>query len=102
MIRIRSNREGFRRCGIAHSAALEYYLDDHFSKAELEILKAEPMLSVEVVDAGEVATSPDPAEMTVKELKELLEKLKIEIPRKAKKADLVNLVNTHTAPPPEE
>jgi hypothetical protein len=47
MIRIRSKREGFRRCGIAHSEAPKDYPDGKFSKDELARLKAEPMLFVE-------------------------------------------------------
>ncbi len=47
MIRIRSKKEGFRRCGIAHSEKPVDYPDDKFSKKELAALKAEPMLLVE-------------------------------------------------------
>lgn len=46
MIRIASKKEGFRRCGVEHPAAAKDYPDDRFSKKELEILKAEPMLVV--------------------------------------------------------
>jgi len=49
MIRIKSKKDGFRRCGIAHPATPMEYPDDRFSKEELRILKAEPMLVVEVV-----------------------------------------------------
>jgi hypothetical protein len=47
MIRIRSKREGFRRCGIAHSEKPKDYPNDKFTKEQLERLKAEPMLFVE-------------------------------------------------------
>ena len=46
MIRIVSKREGFRRCGVAHSRTAVDYADDHWSEEELERLKAEPMLVV--------------------------------------------------------
>jgi len=49
MIRIKSKKNGFRRCGIAHPAVPVEYPDDRFSKEELKVLKAEPMLVVEVV-----------------------------------------------------
>jgi hypothetical protein len=47
MIRIRSKRGGFRRCGIAHPESPVDYPDDKFSKKQLEELKGEPMLFVE-------------------------------------------------------
>lgn len=50
MIRITSKKDGFRRCGIAHSKKSIEYQNDKFSMAELKILKAEPMLVVEVVE----------------------------------------------------
>jgi len=53
MIRIKSKRAGFRRCGIAHSAEFVEYPDDRFSAKELAILKGEPMLTVEVGKAAD-------------------------------------------------
>jgi hypothetical protein len=47
MVRITSLQEGFRRCGVAHPAGATDYPDDRFTKAELAILKAEPVLLVE-------------------------------------------------------
>ncbi len=48
IVRIRSKREGFRRCGIAHpKAATDHHLH-RFTPAELERLLAEPMLIVEL------------------------------------------------------
>jgi hypothetical protein len=47
MIRIRSKKEGFRRCGTAHSEKPKDYPDDKFTKDQLARLKAEPMLLVE-------------------------------------------------------
>jgi hypothetical protein len=54
MIRIRSKKDGFRRCGIAHSEKPVDYPDDRFSKKQIAELKAEPMLFVEEL--------PDPPE----------------------------------------
>ena len=49
MIRITSKRHNFRRCGAAHPKGTVDYPDDRFSEDELEILRAEPMLTVEVI-----------------------------------------------------
>ena len=49
MIRIKSKQHNFRRCGIAHPAEAVDYPDKRFTPAELAILKAEPMLVVEIV-----------------------------------------------------
>lgn len=49
MIRITSKRHNFRRCGIPHPKDPVEYPDDRFSEEELEILQAEPMLTVETV-----------------------------------------------------
>jgi len=53
MIRIVSKKEGFRRCGIAHSSNPVDYPEDEFTGKQLAALKAEPMLVVVQV--------PDPA-----------------------------------------
>ena len=52
MITIISKKEGFRRCGIAHSTAPTTYPDDKFTKEELAALQDEPMLTV-VFSEGE-------------------------------------------------
>lgn len=49
MIRVKSKKEGFRRCGVAHSRQPVEYPNDHFSEDELKILRAESMLVVEDV-----------------------------------------------------
>ena len=54
MVTIISKKEGFRRCGIAHSTAPTSYADDTFSKKELAALQDEPMLTV-VLSEGEQA-----------------------------------------------
>jgi len=50
MIRIRSKNEGFRRCGVVHSKEWREHANEDFTKKQIEQLKAEPMLQVEVVD----------------------------------------------------
>jgi Mu-like prophage FluMu N-terminal domain len=49
MIRITSRRHNFRRCGMPHPKDPVEYPDDTFSEEELDILRAEPMLTVETV-----------------------------------------------------
>ncbi|QPR26778.1 hypothetical protein I6G97_00610 [Edwardsiella hoshinae] len=46
MIYITSKRNGFYRCGVAHSEHTTAWADDHFSPEQLAILEAEPMLIV--------------------------------------------------------
>ena len=53
MIRIKSKRDKFRRCGIPHSAEWTEYPGGAFTPEQLRTLKAEPMLTVEEI--------PDPA-----------------------------------------
>lgn len=51
MIRIRATvHRGFYRCGRHFGRGWQEFPDDAFSAAELEVLKAEPMLVVEQVD----------------------------------------------------
>jgi hypothetical protein len=49
MIRIKSQKANFRRCGMAHPASWTEYPDDKFTKVELAVLKAEPMLQIQEV-----------------------------------------------------
>lgn len=49
MITIKSKQNLFRRCGIAHPKDSTSYPDGRFTKQELAILQAEPMLTVEVI-----------------------------------------------------
>ncbi len=48
MIRITCKKDEFRRCGVNHTKTTTEYLDDRFTAEELELLKNEPMLVVEV------------------------------------------------------
>lgn len=101
MIQISSKREGFRRCGVAHPRGPVTYDDGEFSAEEIEILQAEPMLTVVEIDGGDIAKSPGFDQMTVKELKELCARIEISIPARANKADLIELLNSNTAEAPE-
>lgn len=60
MIRIRSQKDGFRRCGVAHSKQWREYEDDRFTEEELAALQGEPMLQVEVVADPEPKPEPKP------------------------------------------
>lgn len=50
MIRISAKKDGFRRCGVAHSVQPTEFPDDRFTKKELEELKKEPLLVIEVIE----------------------------------------------------
>jgi hypothetical protein len=58
MIRITAKREGFRRCGIAHGKTAVEYPEGKFTKKELEILKAESSLTVEIIETIEDKKKP--------------------------------------------
>lgn len=60
MIRISSQREGFRRCGIAHSVAPVEYPDGRWSADDLARLMSEPVLTVEVMASPPPAPPPLP------------------------------------------
>jgi len=65
MIRIRSKRHNFRRCGVPHPKQPVEYSDDRFSKKELEILQAESMLIVELI-SDEVEPEPEPEPIIIR------------------------------------
>ncbi len=52
-VTITAKVNGFRRCGIAHPDTATTYPDDHFTKAQLDELQAEPMLVVSLGTAPE-------------------------------------------------
>jgi hypothetical protein len=108
MIRIKSKRHLFRRCGVAHPKGPVEYPDGRFSEDELEILKAEPMLNVEVIceednrpegidsdtfSSAVMHEGDNIPDLTVADMKRLLDKAGIEYSPKAKKADLQELIN---------
>lgn len=93
MIIIKSKKAGFRRCGLSHPAAAVSYPDDQFTAAQLAVLKAEPMLLVEIVQ--EKADDSGIEAMTVEKLKEAILALQPEMDLKGiKKADLVEILKT--------
>jgi len=49
-IKIRSKQAGFRRCGVAHPAEWVEHPDGRFSPEEVDRLRAEPMLQVQVIE----------------------------------------------------
>lgn len=57
MIEIKSKKEGFRRCGVAHAREAAYP-DNRFTAAELAILQAEPMLTVTIRPDKPAAADP--------------------------------------------
>lgn len=46
VIEITARRDGFRRCGVAHSATTKAWPVDAFTPEQLAVLKADPMLIV--------------------------------------------------------
>ncbi|PPA30462.1 hypothetical protein C3737_12735 [Aeromonas jandaei] len=58
VIDITAKREGFRRAGIAHSETTKTYPVSRFTPAQLEQLKAEPMLIVAVRRNGDEPAQP--------------------------------------------
>lgn len=59
VIEITARREGFRRCGVAHSATTKEWPVDAFTPEQLEVLKADPMLIV--VERDKAADKNDAA-----------------------------------------
>ncbi|HGF8946772.1 TPA: HI1506-related protein [Yersinia enterocolitica] len=66
-IQITAKRDGFRRCGMAHSDKTQTYADGHFSPSVLAELMAEPMLVVSHV--------PDAQQGNAEQSKELVQAL---------------------------
>ena len=88
MIRIKAYRDGFRRCGVSHPKAPTEHPDGTFSDAEIETLEAEPMLDVEVVPERE---------MTVQDIKDLLDEMQVDYPPRTNKGDLQALLDAAKA-----
>jgi len=59
MLRIKSKRNNFRRCGVAHSDQWVEHPEGRFTAGEIAILKAEPMLQVEMVVPEEISDGRD-------------------------------------------
>ncbi len=60
MIRITSNKPGFRRAGISHPKGTTDYPDTAFTDAQLSAMKAEPMLKVELIQDAPPPVAQDP------------------------------------------
>ena len=100
MISITSKREGFRRCGVAHTKKPVEYPDNKFSEKEITIMEADPMLVVKYADDPMIAKTSALKDMTVASLKKLLGKLDIAYDGKATKTVLIDLVEANTGEPP--
>lgn len=50
IIRIKSKRDGYHRCGVAHPKVATQHPAERFTDAELERLQADPVLTVELLD----------------------------------------------------
>lgn len=50
IIRIKSKRDGYHRCGVAHPKVTTDRPAARFTKAELERLQADPVLTVELLE----------------------------------------------------
>ncbi|WP_089083905.1 HI1506-related protein [Aquitalea magnusonii] len=57
MIRITARDDGFRRAGMAHSATPTEHPDETFTPEQLQELKAEPLLLVEVLPDPQAETT---------------------------------------------
>ncbi|AHM72422.1 HI1506-related protein [Yersinia hibernica] len=64
-IQITAKRDGFRRCGMAHSDKTQTYADGHFSPSVLAELKAESMLIVTHVPDGQAENTDQSEELTL-------------------------------------
>ncbi|EQB2066965.1 TPA: hypothetical protein PXJ50_001676 [Yersinia enterocolitica] len=62
-IQITAKRDGFRRCGMAHSDKTQTYADGHFSPSVLAELMAEPMLVVSYVPDGQAENTDQSEEL---------------------------------------
>lgn len=103
VIEITARREGFRRCGVAHSATTKEWPADAFTPEQLAVLKADPMLIVverdkasgqnDAVRGDELAAQLDAERQKVSELTAQLEEERRKVQdltaelKAAKKAD---------------
>jgi len=84
---------GFRRCGVLFPKGETVYPDDTFTPEQIDILKNEKHLAVEIIP--EEKQSPV-LWGTVGELKAMLHDMGIEYPTDAKKADLISLIESQS------
>lgn len=57
IVRITSQREGFRRGGLVHPKRATDYPREQLTDAQLKLLKAEPVLTVTELDSEEASTA---------------------------------------------
>jgi hypothetical protein len=57
MIRITSKQDKFIRCRVVHPKGVTNYPDGTFNESQLEVLKKEPKLKVEILRDAEVEES---------------------------------------------
>lgn len=67
MIIITAKKDGFRRCGVAHSSRPVEHQDDAFTPEQLVDLQADPMLVVELTEAKDPKSVSKPAKKADKE-----------------------------------
>lgn len=60
IVRIKSARDGYRRCGVVHPRQATDHQADRFTEAELERLQADPVLTVTLVD-GDLEDDREPS-----------------------------------------
>ncbi|MGQ6549774.1 HI1506-related protein [Serratia sp. IR-2025] len=65
-IQITARRDGFRRCGMAHSDKTQTYPDGHFTPAQLQELESESQLIVVRIDNSQpavISSGPTPEDV---------------------------------------
>ena len=87
------DKAGFRRCGVLFPKGETVYPDDEFTPEQIDILKAEKHLSVEIVQ-----DESKPGWGTIAEIKQTLKDMNIEYPKDAKRADLIGLIEANSGP----
>jgi len=104
MLCITSKVDGYRRCGVLHPARRTEYEDDKFTAQELAVLQADPLLTVEAMKAEPIEPPEEPANqvghldreflesMSVAKLRRLATDMELDLPDKATKKQLVELI----------
>lgn len=59
IVRIKSKRDGYRRCGIAHPRLPTDHPAERFTEGMLAKLQADPVLTVELLDGEVPGASPE-------------------------------------------
>lgn len=61
IVRIKSKRDGYRRCGISHPRLATDHPAERFTESMLEKLLADPVLTVELIDGEMPGPAPESA-----------------------------------------